>query len=209
RPLRERPPEAPAAGRDAPLYVPLDGPALPSAIQISRRKAPDVVNARVMRAYDAYASGDMATAEREYREVLRQKPENRDALLGLAAIATSRGDSATAHAIYQRLLRMNPRDTVASAALFSLQRGASPDVDETRVKLLLDQEPNAGHLHFALGNLYARQNRWAEAQAAYFEAVRCDSRNPDYAYNLAVSLDHLGKGAVAANYYREAVALAE
>ncbi|MCK5362085.1 MAG: hypothetical protein KAR22_03910, partial [Gammaproteobacteria bacterium] len=54
----------------------------------------------------------------------------------------------------------------------------------------------------------AEQNRWGEAQSAYFDAYRLQDGNPDYAYNLAVSLDQLGKAAAAAGYYRQALELA-
>jgi uncharacterized protein HemY len=73
---------------------------------------------------------------------------------------------------------------------------------------LLREEPDAAHLHFTLGNMYAAQNRWGEAQSAYFGAYRLQAENPDYAYNLAVSLDELGKAAAAAGYYRRALELA-
>jgi Flp pilus assembly protein TadD len=56
--------------------------------------------------------------------------------------------------------------------------------------------------------MYAAQQRWGEAQSAYFDAYRLETDNPDYAYNLAVSLDQLGKGGAAADYYRLALELA-
>ena len=66
----------------------------------------------------------------------------------------------------------------------------------------------AAVLHFALGNVYAGESRWAEAQQAYFRAVSSDPGNADYAFNLAVSLDHLNQNKHAADYYRRALALA-
>ena len=62
-------------------------------------------------------------------------------------------------------------------------------------------------LHFTLGNEYARQGRWGEAQQAYFKAVTKDPDNPDFAYNVAVSLDHLRQPKLALEYYRRALAL--
>ena len=64
-------------------------------------------------------------------------------------------------------------------------------------------------LQFTLGNQYAQQGRWAEAQQAYFRAFTADPDNPDFAYNLAVSLDHLRQPKLALEYYRRALALAE
>jgi Flp pilus assembly protein TadD len=74
---------------------------------------------------------------------------------------------------------------------------------------MLREQPDAAFLHFALGNNYASQSRWPEAQQAFFEAWRLQSDNPDYAYNLAVSLDQIGQAHPAMEYYRKALELAD
>jgi len=116
----------------------------------------------------------------------------------------------SAEAIYQRLLRADPRDPHANAGLLAL-RGAlvDPVAAESRVKSMLAADPESSVLYFALGNQYARQARWPEAQQAYFKAYSGDAENPDFAYNLAVSLEHLRQTRPAADYYRRALALAE
>ena len=58
------------------------------------------------------------------------------------------------------------------------------------------------HRHF---HLYARQQRWSEAQQAYFQAYAGEPDNPDIIFNLAVSLDHLRQGKLAAQYYQMAL----
>ena len=63
-------------------------------------------------------------------------------------------------------------------------------------------------MHFALGLQYVTQGRWPDAQAAFFEALRNEPTNADYAYNLAVSLDRLGQAQSAATYYQRALDLA-
>ena len=95
------------------------------------------------------------------------------------------------------------------AGIASLTDSGGREANESRLKLLLDQSPNAAHLHFALGNLYAKQGRWAEAQGAYFKAYTSDSKNPDYSFNLAVSLDQIGQGRAALGYYRRALSAAD
>ncbi|MGH8673371.1 MAG: tetratricopeptide repeat protein, partial [Burkholderiales bacterium] len=64
-------------------------------------------------------------------------------------------------------------------------------------------------LYFTLGNQYARQGRWAEAQLAFSKAHAADAGNPDFAFNLAVSFDHLRQPAAALEHYRRALELAE
>ena len=77
---------------------------------------------------------------------------------------------------------------------------------ESRLKILIEREPSPA-LYQTLGNLYADQQRWNDAQAAYFEAVRGAPGNADYAFNLAVSLDQLRQYPAARTYYEKALAL--
>ena len=51
--------------------------------------------------------------------------------------------------------------------------------------------------------------RRAEAQQEYFKAYAGDPENADFAYNLAVSLDHLRQRRLARDYYVRAAALAD
>ena len=75
--------------------------------------------------------------------------------------------------------------------------------------MLLDEGVDAGYIFFSLGNLYARHNRWADAQQAYFQALPNHPDNPDYNYNLAVSLDRIGQRQAALKYYDTAVTLTD
>jgi tetratricopeptide (TPR) repeat protein len=67
------------------------------------------------------------------------------------------------------------------------------------------QNPQADAVHFALGNLYTQQSRWAEAQQSYFRAYSNAPGNADYVFNLAVSLDHLNQSKLALDYYQRAL----
>ena len=52
------------------------------------------------------------------------------------------------------------------------------------------------------------QGQWSQAQRAYFQAHHLEAGNPDYAYNLAVALEHLGQQKLALSFYRVALQLA-
>ena len=80
--------------------------------------------------------------------------------------------------------------------------------DESRLRTLIAAQPSAPALHFALGNVYAGESRWNEAQQAYFNAYSLEPANPDYRFNLAISLDRLGQHALAKRFYLEASELA-
>lgn len=181
----------------------------PSLIQISRSKVPEDKGKGLRDAYLAYQKGAYGTAAEKYQEILKQFTDNRDALLGLAAIAYNTGDSETAYRYYVRVLQTNPGDRYARAALINLQDKANITRNESVVTTMLHDRPDSHFLHFTLGNIYAAGSRWAEAQQAFFDAYRLNSTSPDYAMNLAVSLDHIGQYDAALDYYNVALELAK
>ena len=168
------------------------------------------IHPQVNTGYGAYQAGDLAKARNEYQQVLREEPGNRDALLGLAAVEMRGQRYDLADAYYQRILRADPRDPHAQAGLLALRsQQLDPVLVESRVKSLIAADREANVLYFTLGNQYAQQGRWAEAQQAYFKAFAADPDNADYAFNVAVSLDQLHQPKLALEYYRRALALAE
>lgn len=154
--------------------------------------------------YRALHAGDLATAEQAYARARRLAPDNRDALLGTAAVRQRQGNVDAARRLYQRVLDSYPRDAHAQAALAALDAGATRR-NETTLKTLLRENPNAPALHFALGNVYAAEARWSEARLAYARAAEAAPDDPDYAYNLAVALDHLGRRDAARLAYAQAL----
>ncbi|MCL4801337.1 MAG: tetratricopeptide repeat protein [Burkholderiales bacterium] len=166
------------------------------------------INAALAEGYAAFQSGDLAAAERAYQRALVADPRNKDALLGLAAVDIRSARYQSAESYYARVLEIDPRDPDANAGMVSLRGRSDPVQSESRLKTLIAAHPDAAALHFALGNQLAVQSRWAEAQAAYFRAVAIEPENPDYAFNLAVSLDQLRQGRPALEYYQRALALA-
>ncbi len=175
---------------------------------ISRSRKPAGVDENVRRAYDAFVNDDMDAAEAAYREALDTNPDQRDALLGLGAIAVLNGDLEHGYRHYALVLKRYPGDPIASAALFSLT-GSKGEATAARLRLLLDRHADQPVVHFALGNWYAHRGRWGDAQLAYFDAVRLAGDNPDYNYNLAVSLDRMGQSGAALGYYQKSLSLAD
>jgi len=188
---------------------PSTAPASNPAIQIRQSTTASQINPSLSKAYQSFLSGDIAVAQQQYHKVLQQEPNSRDALLGMAAIALSRKQSGQAAAYYGKLLELNPDDPEAMAGLVGVQGQTDPVQSESRLKKILALQPQAGAVHFALGNLYIQQSRWAEAQQSYFRAYSSAPGNADYAFNVAVSLDHLNQGKLALEYYQRALELAQ
>lgn len=176
-----------------------------------RRSPPqhDQIYPAVARGYAAFMNGDYAAARREYDAALRADPRSIDALNGMAATARRSGLVEQAEAYWTRALEVDPKDATAQAGMLALRGPGDPVSTETRLKSIVTAQPDAGSAHFALGNLYARENRWQEAQQAYFRAYTSDPENPDYLFNLAVSLDQLRQPRLALQYYQNALSAAE
>lgn len=186
-------------------------------ISFRRQASVPTMDPNLERAYTAYQSGALDEAEVLYRRALASDPMQRDALLGLATIVARNGGSAEALELYSRLLARNPRDPIARAGLMEIVPAGSPASQEANLKRLLTDYPGVAPLAYAHGNFLASNQRWSEAQQAYFRALqlaKADASvggqvNPDYAFNLAVSLEHLNQRGPAQNYYREALEFAE
>ena len=194
-------PAAPPASATSPA-------ALPARVAIRQGDAATPrINAAVNDAYSALQAGQFDSARQLYQQALRGDPKNIDAHLGLAAIAQHHNRPEDAQQHFLSILDVEPRHALAQAGLISLISRADLQAAETRLKQLIARDPSAP-LYFNLGNVHAEQGQWSQAQQAYFQAHTLDSRNPDYAYNLAVGLEHLGQHKIALDYYRKALQLA-
>lgn len=199
--LAQMPPPAPPAL--PPVAAPYN-----QQIQVVRNDTAAQINPGVQQGYQALAGGQLGAARQQYEAVLQQDPVNRDALLGLATVAQQANQGAQAAALYLRLLEINPDDGVALAGLIGLRQGDLVQ-SESRLKAMLERTPESGPVLFALGNVYAQQRRWPEAQQQFFRAYSAVPGNADYAFNLAVGLDRLNQPRLAATYYQRALTLAQ
>ena len=214
------PPIQPVRSRPRSRATEIPGPSTaraqnPLAPDSGSSQAPIAVNAPLLsvdpaveQGYRAFQRNDFAGARESYQKALAREPNNRDALLGLAAIDVRTGQLEAAEARYLKLLEIDPRDGQAVAALVGLRGRLDPVASESRLKTLIANQPEVPQLYFSLGNQYGQQSRWSEAQAAYFKAYSIDPQNADYAFNLAVSLDQLRQKKTALEYYQRALALA-
>jgi tetratricopeptide (TPR) repeat protein len=178
-----------------------------NTVVVSPGSAEPVLNPLLPQAYAALQSGQLDQAQRLYSDVLGAEPKNIDALLGLAAVAVRQGGSEEATRRYLHLLELEPQNALAQSGLIALLGRADPVAAESRLKQLIARAPSA-HLYFTLGNLYADQSQWAAAQHAYFQAHHLEPANPDYAYNLAVGLEHVSQPRLALGFYQRAMQLA-
>ena len=176
------------------------------SVSFQKTNKTDPITEKLDQAWQAYDDGRYDSAKKLYGEVLNSEGNNRDALLGLGAIAVVEKKYVAARDIYMSLLKQDPRDPIAIAAISSLQKdGVSSEAAEKFLLDMLQKNPDAPHLNFALGNVYAQQEKWKSAQASYFNAWQNDIENADYIFNIAVSLDQLGKSEQAVSFYKDSL----
>ena len=186
-----------------------------SPIRISRSEPMRNPGMQMLTAWSTYQQGDYAAARILYQQLLALDPDNRDALQGVAASAMQQGDMVSARQTYNRLLNLNPRDALARTGLLETTTASDPVQRETDLKALQTDHPEIAAVSYSLGNLYASQQRWHDAQQAYYEALltaRTQAEgpvSPDYAFNLAISLERINQPEAALNFYREALELSE
>lgn len=183
-------------------------PAQERPVSVTQREPQ--IHPLVASGYAAYLAGELPKAREDYQQVLREEPANRDALLGLAGVEMRAQRYEIASGYYQRVLQADPRDPHAQAGIVALRgQQLDPVQVESRVKSLIASDREANVLYFTLGNQYALQGRWAEAQQAYFKAYSADPENPDFAFNVAVGLDQLHQYRLALEYYQRALNLSQ
>ena len=208
-PSVEREPAPSPVGTLKPSAPSVSPPAGDRGIQISGVSpsvAPSVGG--VNSAYQLLQEGRLDDARRAYAKLRIADPNNADILLGLGLIAQRQGQAEEAMQLYLKTLDTDPKNMFAHASLTSMIGRADPAAAEAKLKALIAQQPTA-FLFFSLGNVQAAQGRWNEAQQAYFEAQRLDVESPDYAFNLAVSLERINQPRVALDYYQRALKLSQ
>jgi len=175
-----------------------------SEVSFKKTNKADPVAEGLEQAWLAYEGAQYDRAKKLYKEVSAVEKNNRDALLGLGAIAVLEKETNVARDIYVSLLKIDPRDPIAISALASLRNNAAAtETDEKYLQSILQKNPDDAHLNFALGNVFAQQGKWKPAQQSYFNAWQRDNGNADYLFNLAVSMDQLGKQKQAVEFYQD------
>ncbi|MEZ5738542.1 MAG: hypothetical protein R3E68_03100 [Burkholderiaceae bacterium] len=178
-------------------------------IRFQRTDSPAEQRSRLLaQAYQSLRDSRFAQAEQLYLDALAIDRNSIDAWLGLATLAAHANRPGLARQHYQQALQIDPNDPVARAGLLSVQNTGDPVTRESQLRNLQASGAAGAPMKFSLGNSLAAQQRWSEAQQAYFDASAAEPSHPDYAFNLAIALERIHQPRAAKLQYERALELA-
>jgi protein O-GlcNAc transferase len=153
-------------------------------------------------------AGRWAEAERIYRQLLSQRPDNADALHGLGALAERAGHLDAAIDLFGRASRLRPTDAIFHNDLGKalIRKGRRADAGISFQKAV-ELNPNYAEAHSNLGNTLGDNLRFDEAIAAYQRAIAIDPDYVEASYNLGNALRKQGRWQESIDAYQHAIAL--
>ncbi|MBL29337.1 MAG: hypothetical protein CMM50_17540 [Rhodospirillaceae bacterium] len=150
----------------------------------------------------ALDAGDLDTALYFYRAAIGHAPEDRDALMGYAAVSRAGGDREAAHSAYRSVLATHPDDIRAALQLAGLTAETDPGAAVRALEALKRTDPDDPALLAQLAQTQERMGMIDDALHNLRRAVELASGEPAYRLNLALLLDRMGRGADALPHYR-------
>lgn len=160
-------------------------------------------------AYTALQEGRIDVAQQSYAAVLRNNPNEVNALLGMAYIAHQQGQREQALDYYQRVLRHDPSNTLAMAAVLELDARIDSTTARLKAQDLAERQPDSVAALSQAAHTLVAQGRVAEAIPMFARAQWLEPSNPLHGYNHAVALDRLGKTQQALVQYQNVLQIAE
>jgi predicted O-linked N-acetylglucosamine transferase (SPINDLY family) len=167
-----------------------------------------MIQQAIQTAYEHQQSGRLAEAEAIYRQLLRQSPEQIDALvlLGIVCMLTTR--PAEAIELITRAIQLRPDDERIHNSLGNaLRSNGEREKALTEFDRAIRLKPDYAEAHLNRGNTLNEISRFDEAIVASNDAIRC---RPDYAEaynNLGIALTGKGRLDESIDAYRKAIAL--
>lgn len=178
-----------------------------TGISIRKSRRSVSLSTALNKGYTALQKGRYSEATLTYETILKKRPKQIDALLGLANIYANNGDLLAARGQYDKVLATRPSNKIAQLGLLYTYQS---DNSAKGLQLLQDlsaKYPNNPEILVAIGHKLAKQTKWFEAQQSYFKAYSVQPNNALLAYNLAVSLDRMEKYSAASTFYKKALTL--
>lgn len=174
-------------------------------LKIEVRKADVNIHHYLEQGYENLLAGHMAIAAGFYEQALQAEPKNEMALFGLATTYQRMNRIEEARDIYGRLLGINPTHREALNNFMVLVSQESPQAAIEELEKLESENPDFSPIPAQLGTIYKKLGNNEMAAQKLARALALSPENTSYKYNLAVTLDSMGRHAQAADLYVELV----
>ncbi len=138
-------------------------------------------------ALQAHQRGDLAAAEKGYRAVLAEAPDQADALALLGVVLAADKKYQEALELIDRAIELDP-----SAPLFHMYQGNARMEDGNlegaahSFQKAIALKPDMAALYYNLGNVYRSEEKWKEAQELFEKALELDPSHVQARNNLAL-----------------------
>jgi Tfp pilus assembly protein PilF len=171
--------------------------------------APIDVSAALKTAIAHHQAGQLLQAEQIYRQILKQQPQNADALSLLGVIACQQTRLEEGITLYRQALAIKPDHRQARENLnLALWRQGKRLIEESisNLNLAVNFQPDNLSAQTALGSIYQEQGMLEQALVHYQQALAINPSHPDTLNRIGVALQHQGKSNLAAYFHRQALA---
>lgn len=175
--------------------------------RVAKFESNEQINFLIARARQAFASNDVAAAERLCLNVLDVVPRLPDALWMLYQIRKRAGQQQTGLALLQRLVQIDPNnvDAAQELALALFQREDLPAA-EHHARNAVRLAPTQARSHHLMGMILTEMRRPDIGEFHYRHAIELSGeREPILLANLAWNLKEQGKIAEARRLYEESI----
>ncbi|MGA2441511.1 MAG: tetratricopeptide repeat protein [Tepidisphaeraceae bacterium] len=155
-----------------------------------------------------HQAGRLAEAERVYRQVLTEQPDNAEALHLLGVLAAQTGKSGAAVELIGRAVRLKPdlADAHYNLGKALTETGRVDEaIDSYRQAIRL--KPDNAVAHNNLGIALRDTGQLEKAVASYREAIRLKGDYPEAHNNLGIALKDMGRLDEAIACYRQAIGI--
>lgn len=167
------------------------------------------IEKKMMLAYRALISGQRAAAISIYKDIIKAKPDNIEAMFGLASAYQKNLQNEQARSIYVEILQKKPDHKDALNNFLVLVADDSPDDALIELQKLERINPKFSPIPAQIAMIYIKKNDLNSAERNLRRAISLSPNAVKYKYNLAVILDKMGKYKPAIEFYKDVVNAAE
>ncbi len=167
--------------------------------------APDDLTVRIAIADELMADGQDDAAAVEAKSIRERWPDEPDAWIVAGKVAMRANDAKSAVTAFDRAIALHPDDEKAYLLAGEMRHYLEQDDRAIEVyEKLLSRWPSSTEGHFAIGQAYLRQKRYAEAEPHLVRATELDGDHVDARVALADLYRKTGRAQLATSTLRDA-----